>query len=116
MLTLCFLAVALSLAWEMSVRQPAMLIGLGALALFPLSELAIQILNALVISSFQPEPLPKMDFDDGIPAEHTTLVVVPMMLTSVDVVRQEVEKLEVRFVESRPESVFRPVFRFHRRS
>ena len=35
-ITLCFVAVAISMAWEMNVRQPAMLLGLGALALFPL--------------------------------------------------------------------------------
>ena len=98
-ITFCFLAVAISLAWEMGVRQPSILLGLGALAIFPLSELAIQIVNALIISTFEPEPLPKMDFDDGIPAEDATLVVVPMMLTNLDVVRQEVQKLEVRFLK-----------------
>ncbi len=76
-----------------------MLLGvLGALALFPLSELSIQIVNALVISLLPPDPLPKMDFREGIPDEHATLVVVPMMLTSLEVVRQEVEKLEVRYL------------------
>ena len=69
----------------------------GTLALFPLSELAVQIVNALVISLLPPDPLPKMDFKEGIPPGHTTLVVVPMMLSSTDVVHQEVEKLEVRF-------------------
>jgi cyclic beta-1,2-glucan synthetase len=109
-ITLCFLIVALSLAWEMGVRQPAVLLGLGALALFPLSELAIQILNAFIISTFEPEPLPKLDFDDGIPLEDTTLVVVPMMLTSVEVVRQEVEKLEVRHLANRDRNIYFSLF------
>ena len=38
------------------------------LAIFPLSELALQIVNVLVVSLLPPEPLPKMDFRDGIPA------------------------------------------------
>ena len=100
-LTFCFVAVAATLAWEMGVHRTAVLVGLGALALFPLSELAIQIINALIISTFEPEPLPKLDFDKGIPPEDATLVVIPMMLSSLEVARQEVVKLEVRFLAGR---------------
>jgi cyclic beta-1,2-glucan synthetase len=109
-LSLCFVAVAASLAWEMGVRQPATLFGLGFLALFPLSELAIQIVNALIISTFAPLPLPKLDFDEGIPADSTTLVVVPMMLTNIEVIRQEVEKLEVRFLANRDPNLYFSLF------
>ena len=105
-LTLCFTALALALAWDAGVRQPAMLAVLGVLALFPLSELAIQIVNALVISLLPPEPLPKMDFREGIPPEHATLVVVPMMLSSLEVVRREIEKLEVRFLANQESASF----------
>ena len=83
---------------------------LGTLALFPLSELTVQIINALVISLLPPDPLPKMDFKAGIPADHATLVVVPMMLSSTDVVRQEVEKLEVRFLANQEANVFFSLF------
>ena len=105
-LTACFLALSLAFAWAVGVRQPGMLIVLGTLALFPLSELAVQVVNALVISLLPPDPLPKMDFKDGIPAEHATLVVVPMMLSSAEAVRQEVEKLEVRFLANQEPNVF----------
>ena len=83
---------------------------MGTLALFPLSELAVQIVNALVISLLPPDPLPKMEFKDGIPADHATLVVVPMMLSSTEVVRQEVEKLEVRFLANQEANVFFSLF------
>lgn len=102
----CFLSLALALAWDGGVHQPAMLAVLGALALFPLGELSIQIVNALVISLLPPEPLPKMDFRDGIPAEDTALVVIPMMLSSLKVVHQELEKLEVRYLANREEHLF----------
>jgi len=109
-LTLCFTALALALAWDAGVRQEATLAVLGVLALFPLSELAIQIINALVISLLPPETLPKMDFRAGIPPEHATLVVVPMMLSSVEVVRREVEKLEVRFLANQESNLFFSLF------
>ncbi len=47
-LTLSFTALSLALAWDAGVRQEAMLAVLGILAVFPLSELAIQTVNALV--------------------------------------------------------------------
>ncbi len=109
-LTGWFLALSLTVAWAVGVRQPLLLTILGTLALFPLSELAIQIVNALVISLLPPDPLPKMDFKEGIPPDHTTLVVVPMMLSSTDVVRQEVEKLEVRFLANQEANVFYSLF------
>jgi cyclic beta-1,2-glucan synthetase len=100
-LTASFVALAVAVALDAGVNQTAMLVALGVLALFPLSELAIQIVNALVISLLPPEHLPKMDFENGIPEENTTLVVIPMMLAGTDVVQQELEKLEVRFLANR---------------
>jgi cyclic beta-1,2-glucan synthetase len=109
-LTLCFAALSLGLAWDDGVRQQTMLWLLGLLALFPLSELAVQIVNALVISLLPPETLPEMDFRDGIPPEQAALVVVPMMLTSLDVASREVEKLEVRFLANQQPNLFFSLF------
>jgi len=109
-LSLCFTAISLGLAWNDGVRQEAMLIVLGVLALFPLSELSVQIVNALVISLLPPEPLPEMDFSDGIPPQQATLAVVPMLLTSLEVARREVEKLEVRFLSNRDANLFFSLF------
>ena len=109
-LAAAFLTLALALAWEGGVHQRTLLAVLGALALFPLGELSIQIVNALVISLLPPDLLPKMDFRKGIPREDATLVVVPMMLTSLDVVRQEVEKLEVRYLANPEENLFFSLF------
>ena len=109
-LSASFLALALAFAWEGGVHQRIMLAVLGALALFPLGELSIQIVNALVISLLPPDLLPKMDFRKGISPEHATLVVVPMMLTSLEVVHREVERLEVRYLANREENLFFGLF------
>ncbi len=105
-LTACFTALAIALGSEAGARSPAVLTILGLLAVFPLSELAIQIVNALVVSLLPPSKLPKMDFRDRIPEEHATLVVVPMMLTTPEAVRSEVEKLEVRFLANQEANVW----------
>ncbi len=104
-LTLAFSFLALGVTMELRVNQGPILPLLWILTLFPLSELAAQIVNVLVISFFPPSSLPKRDFRRGIPAAHATLVVVPMMLTSREVAAQEVEKLEVRYLANPGENV-----------
>ena len=64
-LTACFTALGLAIAHEGGVDRLAMLIVLGALALFPLSELSIQIVNALVISLLPPRRSPNWIFATG---------------------------------------------------
>jgi cyclic beta-1,2-glucan synthetase len=109
-LTASFLAISLALAWQGGVHQQATLAVLGVMALFPLSELAMQIVNAMVISTLPPDLLPKMDFREGIPATCATLVVVPMMLTNLGVVHQEVDRLEVRYLANREDNLFFSLF------
>ncbi|HUA87616.1 MAG TPA: glucoamylase family protein [Bryobacteraceae bacterium] len=110
LLNLCFTALALMIAWDAGVHRAPELAILGALALFPLSDLSIQIVNALVISLLPPGRLAKMDFREHIPDEHATLVTVPMMLASVETVRQEVEKLEVRFLANQNDNLWFGLF------
>jgi cyclic beta-1,2-glucan synthetase len=100
-LTACFTFVALNLAWDAGIHEKLVLVLLGSLAAFPLSELAMQTVNSLVVSIFPPECLPKMDFHEGIPEDAATLVVIPMLLTDVDCVKRELEKLEIRFLANR---------------
>lgn len=71
---------------------------LGILALFPASEIALQLVNYLVSLTVSPRLLPRLSFKEGIPAEYQTLVVVPMMLLTRDSVRHELGKLEVRYL------------------
>ncbi len=110
LLTASFLTVAMALAWEGGAHRKVVLVVLAALALFPLSELAQQIINALVISLLPPDQLPKLDFKAGIPPEDTTLVVVPILLASLEVVNKEIEKIEVRFLANRESNLYFSLF------
>ncbi len=90
---------------------PLIRIGLLLLLLIPVSQLAIEIINYLVLRLLPPRPLPKMDFETcGIPDEFRTLVVVPMMLVNSETVRSEVEKLEIRFLANKEENLFFSLF------
>ncbi|MGD1073233.1 MAG: glucoamylase family protein, partial [Bryobacteraceae bacterium] len=109
-LALCFTAMAVVFAMDAGMQPSALLVILGVLALFPASELALQIVNVLVVSLLPPEPLPRMDFRDGIPPENRTLIVVPMMLSGMNEIRADLEKLEVRYLGNRNENLFYSLF------
>ncbi|HEU0123810.1 MAG TPA: glucoamylase family protein [Bryobacteraceae bacterium] len=74
---------------------------LAVLALFPLSEFAIQVVNALLVSTMPPAPLPKLRFEDGIPDAYPAMVAVPMMFNNAETVDRELEKLETRYLGNR---------------
>lgn len=74
------------------------LIVLGALLLFPAGTVAASVVNLLVTLGLQPRPLPKMGFEEDLPDDCRTLVVVPAMLTSEEEVRVLIQDLEIRFL------------------
>ena len=80
--------------------------------LLPTMQCAVDLVNNLITSIYDPEPLPKLDFSKGIPAECTTLVAVPTLLLNEKQVRELVTDLEVRFLANRdPQSAFCPAHR-----
>jgi cyclic beta-1,2-glucan synthetase len=71
------------------------------LVLLPAMQCAVDLVNNIVTSIFDPRPLPKLDFSKGIPKECTTLVAVPTLLLNEKQVRELVTELEVRFLANR---------------
>jgi cyclic beta-1,2-glucan synthetase len=53
----------------------------GAAALLPASALAVGLVNHVVTLLLKPRVLPKLEFKEGIPEEHSTFIVIPSMLT-----------------------------------
>ena len=89
-----------------SVNTPDWLLALtAALAIFCTSHFAIAFVNWLATIFVRPHPLPRMDFSEGIPAESSTLVVVPTMLTGADSLESLMEALEVRFLANRGDNL-----------
>jgi len=73
----------------------------GVVALIPVSELAISLLNAILTSRIPPRPLPKLALRTGIPADSRTLVVVPAIIDSEAGAESLLHDLEVRFLANR---------------
>ena len=71
------------------------------LAVIPASDLAVALVNLMVTRVLGPKPLPRLDLEDGIPTELRTLVVVPMLLTTVEEIEALVGGLEVHYLANR---------------
>jgi cyclic beta-1,2-glucan synthetase len=93
------LAVMAVVIFEAKVRFS----GLIAIALFllPAAECAVALVNQFAATLFPAKALPKLDFSDGIPAEFTTMVAVPTLLTSEEQMHRAVRDLEIRFLANR---------------
>jgi cyclic beta-1,2-glucan synthetase len=61
----------------------------------------VGIANWLATQLLSPQSLPRMDFEQGIPPEHRTLVAVPTMLTSAAGIEHLLDGLEVRYLANR---------------
>jgi cyclic beta-1,2-glucan synthetase len=75
------------------------------LALIPLSEVALTVVNRLAAAAFSPRILPKLDYLEPIDEPHRTLVVVPTLLTSVGSVRSVLDNLEVAYLANRDDQL-----------
>ncbi len=78
-----------------------LLVAVGLLSLFVMSQLAVALVNWVALFLVPPHSLPRVDFSNGIPPPFRTLVVVPTMLTSKPDILNLVEALEVRFLANR---------------
>jgi cyclic beta-1,2-glucan synthetase len=69
--------------------------------LTPVMQCAVELANNSVTAILDPDPLPKLDFSNGIPAEFTTMVAVPTLLLNEKQVRGLANDLEVRYLANR---------------
>ncbi len=66
------------------------------IAFFPAFDLSVSAVNRLFAMLLPPRILPKMEYENEVPAESRTVVVVPTMITSPEDVQKQLESLEIR--------------------
>ncbi len=70
------------------------------------SALAVPLVNLLVTLVLPPRALPRLDFSQGIPAVHRTMVVVPTLLSRSQEIDDLLEALEIRYLGNRDPNLF----------
>jgi cyclic beta-1,2-glucan synthetase len=98
LLVSCFLVAFPILHGYRSGMELLPLVLLGLVALIPMSDVAIALVNRAVMEFLGPRRLPRMDMPAGIPEGLRTLVVVPTLLTSVEEIREQIARLEVHYL------------------
>lgn len=79
----------------------------GALLfLFPFSELATNIIQWCETHGAIPKPLPKLDFESGIPTTQRTMVAVQTIVHDPEAIARAVAGLEVRFLANSDPNLF----------
>ena len=73
----------------------------GLLTMICASQLAVTVVNFISTLIVRPSLLPRMDYSRSIPAQDSSMVVVPTLLTSVESIDALVEALEVRFLANK---------------
>jgi cyclic beta-1,2-glucan synthetase len=75
-------------------------ITLAILATIPAIDAAVSLVNRAVTACIEPATLPELELHDGVPAELRTIVVVPTLLTTLEELEEQVERLEVHYLAS----------------
>ncbi|MHB1352181.1 MAG: GH36-type glycosyl hydrolase domain-containing protein, partial [Thiobacillus sp.] len=70
------------------------------------SALAVPLVNLFVTLIIPPRAVPRLDFSNGIPDTHRTMVVVPTLLASRHDVDALLEAMEIRYLGNRDPHVF----------
>ncbi len=65
------------------------------------TALVVPLVNLLITFSLPPRVLPRLDFSEGVPEAHRTMVVVPTLVSSQREAEQLLGELEVRYLGNR---------------
>ncbi|QWT21550.1 hypothetical protein KPL74_05975 [Bacillus sp. NP157] len=103
--TTAALTFALMSAGSVADRGAVMVVVLGLGAAILASQFALGLLNLATSLLTHPDRLARMDYSEGIPAEASTLVVVPTLLGELGDVDELVEALEIRFLANRDDAL-----------
>jgi cyclic beta-1,2-glucan synthetase len=101
--TLCLLIVLYTLSAGGTLVH---MFAAAVLSLLPVSSVAIDLINGLVISLIPPRTLPKLNFENGVPEESRTMVVIPALLASERDAPFLLSQIERHFIGNSDPNVF----------
>ncbi|HEX7719902.1 MAG TPA: cyclic beta 1-2 glucan synthetase, partial [Woeseiaceae bacterium] len=105
LLTALVVAIVLYALGEFDVRNEQLWL-LALPLLIAASSLAVPLLNLLFTLILPPRSLPRLDFSQGIPDRHRTMVVVPTLLTRQQDVDDLLDAMEIRYLGNRDRNLF----------
>jgi cyclic beta-1,2-glucan synthetase len=81
------------------------IIAAGTLMLVPSLTVSVNLTNWLVTHWLPPRFVPKLDFQEGVPAAYRTMVVIPTLLSSTSDLESLLQQLELHFLSNQDDHV-----------
>ena len=105
--TLTFLFVLLAIYYAVQAQGNTLqLILAGVLTILPAASVAMEIINGLVVSLIPPRTLPKLNFENGVPEEYRTMVVIPALLATQRDAPLLLSQIERHFIGNSDPNIF----------
>lgn len=76
------------------------------LLLAPMSEVTMQIINKIMMHIYPAKVLPKMNFENGIPKDCATIIVIPTILKDVKKTRKMFDTLEKYYLSNQSSNLY----------
>jgi len=103
-------SLCIAIAFEVYVMKVTHSIALAVVMalslLLPAYALVKEGVQWLLSKWVKPKLIPKMDFQNGVPKESTTFVVIPTIITSKEKVQKLMRKLEVYYLANKSENLY----------
>jgi len=74
--------------------------------IIPATDIAVNFVNWVLCKMIKPSLLPKLDFENGIPEEYATMVVIPALLPDENRARELIDNLEVYYLANREKNLY----------
>ena len=85
--------------------RPAAYVAVTLIALIPASEWTVSLVHWLLQCTIRPLPLLRFDYSEGIPQDASTMVVIPVIWSTVEEVDEITHRLELHHVATRDKHV-----------
>ena len=72
----------------------------------PIEIILMQILQYVLSKVIKPKLIPKLDFQNGIPEEDTTFVVIPTIISKPEKLEEMMKKLEVYYIANKSDNLY----------
>ena len=74
--------------------------------LLPIENIITKTIQYVLSKTVKPKPIPKLDFQNGIPEQYATMVVIPTILKSKQQVQELFDKLEVFYIANKSDNLY----------
>ena len=73
---------------------------LALFGVFPASDIAVGLVNRLIVAGLPPRHLPRLELKDGVPKTLSTFVVVPTLFANETGIRAQIAQMEIRYLSN----------------